>query len=202
MPDADMWSAFASLPKTSNVKRVGINLGAPGDRLDDDGTLWLDYPVQKTVAAWARNQRHGGAPSPDVPVSITPRKVEWLCRHPARIRGKGLKWVAASGCKGLRSLTVTLAPGAQDVKTCTVRLHFCELEDVKPGERLFDVALQGKTVLRRFDVAKEAGGRFRTLVREFRGIAVKHDLTVHLTPAPGAKVTEPVLSGVEIRVNE
>ena len=26
------------------VRRVGINLGAPGDRKADDGTLWLEYP--------------------------------------------------------------------------------------------------------------------------------------------------------------
>ena len=38
----------------------------------------------------------------------------------------------------------------------TVRLHFAEPDDVKPGERVFDVKLQGNVVLRDFDVVREA----------------------------------------------
>ncbi len=41
-----------------------------------------------------------------------------------------------------------------------VRLHFAELEDVAPGERVFDVLVQGKTVVENLDVVKEAGGVF------------------------------------------
>jgi len=39
------------------IRAVGINLGAPGDRRADNGTLWLEYP------------RVGG-PSPEIPVNI------------------------------------------------------------------------------------------------------------------------------------
>ena len=36
-----------------SIVRLGLNLGAPGDRQDAEGTLWLDYPSV-------------GGPSPDV----------------------------------------------------------------------------------------------------------------------------------------
>ncbi|NOX53165.1 MAG: hypothetical protein GXP27_01745 [Planctomycetes bacterium] len=36
----------------------------------------------------------------------------------------------------------------------TVRLHFAEIEDVVPGQRIFDVAIQGKTVAKQLDVIR------------------------------------------------
>jgi outer membrane protein assembly factor BamB len=76
----------------------------------------------------------------------------------------------------------------------TVRLTFAEMEGKKPGERMFDVSLQGKTALTKFDVVKEAGGPKRELTREFKGIDVSDWLTIGFAPAAG----EPMLSGVEI----
>jgi len=63
---------------------------------------------------------------------------------------------------------------------------------------VFDVKLQGKTVLRKLDVVKESGGRMHALVKTFH-VDVAEDLIIDLVAAkkkPG--VTEmPVLSGVE-----
>ena len=58
--------------------------------------------------------------------------------------------------------------------------------------------LQGKPVLTDFDVVREAGGPDRTLVRQFTHVGVKQDLTITLTPSPGAPLPDPILSGVEI----
>jgi len=37
-------------------------------------------------------------------------------------------------------------------------------------------------------------------VREFRDVAVKTDLTVTLTPSAGARNTQTLLSGIEVRI--
>ena len=76
-----------------------------------------------------------------------------------------------------------------------VTLHFAELQkDAKPGDRLFDVKLQGRTVLARLDVVQSAGGIERALTREFRLVNVSDKLVVELEPLKG----EPILSAIEV----
>ncbi|HOX07058.1 MAG TPA: PKD domain-containing protein [Planctomycetota bacterium] len=76
----------------------------------------------------------------------------------------------------------------------TVRLYFAEMEGKKPGERVFDVNVQGETAIKGLDVAKEAGGGKRQMVKELRGVAIADSLDVEFKAAAG----EPMLSGVEI----
>jgi hypothetical protein len=162
------------------VRRVAINLGAPGNRKATDGTLWLEHPAV-------------GGPSPRVPVAVQPENVRWFRRHESQVGGD-LPWVTASGAEGVRSVVVTLAKEGRAARSYTVRLYFAEPARLGPGERVFDVALQGRTVLRDFDVSKEAGGPGRGVVREFRGVTVGNDLTVTLTLSEGPG---PVLCGIE-----
>ena len=196
MPENELWT-FSSLqaPEGVRVKHVGINLGAPGDRLADDGVLWLDYPSV-------------GGPSPDIPVRIEPEKPQWFRRHSSVTEGAGLKWVGASGCNGITKLEIGLAPQDPqqgDSAAYTVRLYFADPDNDAPGRRVFDVGLQGDTVLRDLDIAKESGGRFRLLEREFKGVRVADKLIVTFSskssgaPVPG---TTPLLCGIDMVVEE
>ena len=74
----------------------------------------------------------------------------------------------------------------------TVRLHFSEPDGLPPGDRIFNVMLQGKTVLENFDPAKEGG----SVVREFTDVIIGANLRLTLKSAPGSKA-KPVLCGVE-----
>lgn len=56
-----------------------------------------------------------------------------------------------------------LAPNA----SVNVRLHFAELWWTAPGQRLFNVLINGQQVLTNFDVFSEAGGRLKALVKQF-----------------------------------
>jgi hypothetical protein len=106
-------------------------------------------------------------------------------------------WVAASGVKGLDRVTITLAPGAKAERRYTVRLHFTEPEAVAHGERVFDVLLQGRRVLEGLDIAKETGGAYRGLVKEFHGIAVGENLVLQFSMADGSK-RRPLICGIEV----
>jgi len=187
--DADAWT-FQSLPRgKENIRRVGINLGAPGDRLADDGTLWLDWPAE-------------GGPSPHVTVVVkgTDLLPVYFRRHPSAVRGEGLRWVAASGAEAIASLQLYLTPTTQPLRPAgkyTVSLHFAEPGSAAAGQRIFSVALQGREVLKDLDVAGQAGGALRPLVKTFRGVEVNDALTVTFQPAPNAEVPRPVLSGLE-----
>jgi hypothetical protein len=133
-----------------------------------------------------------------VEVRVSPAKPDWFRRHASQVEGGGPSWVAASGAKGIKSLTVDLNKDKGEERAYTVRLVFLEPDRLKPGQRVFSVALQGQPVLKDFDMVKEAGGPNRSLVKEFKGVRAKKDLTVTLTATAG----EPVLCGVEVIAEE
>ena len=56
-----------------------------------------------------------------------------------------------------------LHPGGQ----YRVRLHFAEVAYTGPGQRVFNVTLNGKPLLTKFDIFAEAGGKNKAIVREF-----------------------------------
>jgi hypothetical protein len=97
----------------------------------------------------------------------------------------------------------------QEPRPYTVRLFFAETagpgaDSCEVGRRVFNVLLQDRLVLEAFDIVKEAGKTNRTVVKEFKGISVKDDLKINLTPVaenqaePWPPAGEPLLCGVEI----
>ncbi len=85
-----------------------------------------------------------------------------------------------------------------------VRLHFAEPDNAAPGRRVFDVKLQGRTVLSNFDIAKAAKSANNAVTKEFRGIPVVEALFVDFVPksAGNARDQVPVVSGIELRTPE
>jgi hypothetical protein len=77
----------------------------------------------------------------------------------------------------------------------SVRLVFAELEGLGPGERVFDVVLQGRTVLEDFDIARAAGGAWCSVVLGFDDVAAHDQLRVRLVPKRGRP---PLLGGIEM----
>ena len=279
MPELETWThtEFGSNVKEGQrIKRVGINFGAPGDRMSDTGTLWLDVPSV-------------GGNSPYVHVTVKGARTNYFRRYSAPFQGEGPAWVMASGVRnaetilispetrkppppspapakkaeedddddkdkdedngngtanggngngntatnktaralsatntapsratGTNSTAATLAGTNQSSATLvstnkpepvytskltpapyTVRLYFAEPDSLRPGDRVFDVHLQRQPVLRNFDITTEAGGSLRGIVKEFRHIMLKDQLTITLKRAPG-KEYGPVICGVEL----
>ncbi|MCH7988379.1 MAG: hypothetical protein IID46_04415 [Planctomycetes bacterium] len=184
MPETELWTFNKIIGKQQSFKRIGLNFGAPGDRRGPNGTLWLDYPAV-------------GGPSPKIDVTVTPEEPEWFRRHSSQLQGDGLNWIAASGGKGIESVALKLGTQAGSARSYTVRLHFSEPDDIKPGERLFSVALQNRTVLKHFDIVQEAGGSHRAVVKEFTGISAETVLLLTLIPAETSRL-KPVLCGIEV----
>lgn len=185
MPQVEQWSTNDYPYDGHPVRRLGVNLGAPGDRRAGDGTLWLDFPSV-------------GGTSPDVPVVAEPAGIRWFYRHSSRLRGAVPGWIAGSGGEGIETLKVRLGAakaGEPAPPAYTVRLVFAEPAALSPGERVFSVALQGREVLRDFDIAAQTKGPDCGVVREFRGVTVPSgELSVQLRPRAG----KAVLCGLEV----
>jgi len=213
MPEVAYWTFdyYRSPSKPKPVRQVGINLGAPGNRYAENGTLWLEFPSV-------------GGPSPDVPVRAAYDKPQWYRHHNWRVEGE-YDWIGASGVTGLREIRVRMfiQPGEnpsrvdafdkhigqiptwsedqirgafEKPRPYTVRLYFAETQGAEIGQRLFDVSLQDQRVLEGFDIAKHAGGPNRLVVREFKGIHIKDDLKINFAPVAAGR--QPLLCGIEI----
>ncbi|MCP4173240.1 MAG: PQQ-binding-like beta-propeller repeat protein [Fuerstiella sp.] len=187
LPESEVWSysALSLDPKQDRIRRVGINLAAPGDRMADNGTMWFDAPSV-------------GGSSPSIPVDVKGDQLRKFRLHSSLVSGAGKPWVAGSGVEGLTSLTVGLGKSGSNSKRYTVRLHFSEPDPVSVGERVFNVSVQGNTVIEQLDVAKESGGRNRAIVREVRGIEADSRVRIDLEPVRG----RAILCGVEIVEND
>ena len=203
MPKLEYWTNNDMEWSGKRVQQVGINFGAPGDRMAENGTLWLDFPSV-------------GGNSPDIPVDVrfapedtawvqiyktignqrVEKKVGYVRTNAFDIKSDDHPYVAASGVNGARNIIITLAKEAAKPVSYHVKLYFAELEPAKASSRVFDVSVQGNPVLNGFNIAEAAGGMDRLYVKTVEGVKVKDKLEIQLTPAN--KGILPLLCGVEI----
>ena len=178
MPQSfEQWTAWGE-GSAEQIVRIGVNLGAPGDRMTHAGTLFLDYPSV-------------GGPSPEIKIETQPATPDFFYHHSLFTQAKrGWPWVCASGVQGIKSWRLSkLKPG-----TFTVRLYFIEPQHNAAGLRVFDLALQGQPVLTDFDIFVEAKGKMNCLVKEFADVKIDGECTISFTAHEG----KSLLSGIEL----
>ena len=119
------------------------------------------------------------------------------------IGAEALTYLGAEGQGHCTNFT-PLGLGAQRVlppRTFTVRLHFAEPDDdAQPGQRVFDVKLQGATVLTAFDMRKAAGAVRTAVVKEFKGVRAGPELSLEIVPKDAAltPANAPILCAFEL----
>ena len=116
--------------------------------------------------------------------------------------GEALCYLGMTGrelCKNFAPLGLGGAPRT-DTRPFTIRLHFAELDDVKVGQRVFNVKIGDQVVLKDFDVVKEAGGTRKALVKEFKSVRVGPSLSIEFIPVSKElkKENVPILSAIEV----
>jgi len=182
MPWMTYWTNSNYKWSGKQIKQLGLNLNAPGDRTSDDNTLWLEFPV---VA---------GA-SPEVPIKMDTIDYYEIRKDPISITSKNTPWISSSSIGGIRSMEITLSKESVDEEVYySVHLYFSEPEKIEKGERVFDVNIQGRKVLENFDIVSESGKRDKELVKSFSGILVGKTLKIEMDPKKG----NTILSGIEI----
>ena len=92
-------------------------------------------------------------------------------------------------------------PPALPSRRYTVRLHFAELDQVRPGQRVFDVKVQNKTVIKGLDVVSEADGRRTALIKQIEGVIASDTISIGLVPTTNSTLPT-ILSAIEIARDE
>jgi len=185
------WAYFSQPGRMTPVKRLALNLGAPGDRNDASGGLWLGYP------------RPAGSLVLPLQIGLTLFPGGSYFNHDAarlKIEDSEKPWVFCSGVQGVRQCTIPLAEPTDGRARYTVRLAFAELDHQAAGKRVFDIKLQGQAVAEKVDVFQQAGGRNKPLVKEFKGIEADRELSIEFVPAAANPAPDqmPVLQGIEV----
>lgn len=180
MPESfEQWSSWGATEiAPGTIQRVGVNFGAPGDRITRSGTLWLDYPSK-------------GGPSPKITGVAQPAKVNYHYQHSVWMHNVDPHpWVTASMAEGLEQFVLKdLKPGQY-----TVRLFFAEPESIKAGARVQTIKLQGQPRLVDFDIASEAGEPMTGVVRAFGEVAIDGDFRLEIAASQG----KTLISGIEL----
>ncbi|MHC4641112.1 MAG: outer membrane protein assembly factor BamB family protein, partial [Planctomycetota bacterium] len=196
-PDNQRWGIYSADGANTPVRRLAVNLGAPGDRRDSDGQLWLGYP---------RPALPGDRAAMGFSFELQTEFIDgggYIHRNSETesVTGTESPWVFTSCGRGLKRCVLPLQGKEDKQAEYTVRLYFAELENEQAKKRIFDIKLQGDTVLGGFDVVKEAGAPHKAIVREFKDIQVKDNLEIELVSKgknPSSMNEMPILCGVEV----
>jgi len=189
------WAIYSSVGSLTPVKHLAVNFGAPGDRRDARGTVWLTYPRPKPYretgleaklrmdVTFAEEGGYDAANEDTTPIA-----------------GTETPWLFTSRVRGLTECAIPLRGPDDGPALYDVTLYFTDAENDSAGKRLFDVKLQGDIAAPNLDVAAESGGIRRALVRRVAGVRVVDKLTIELvskTP-DAAPDGAPLLNAIEI----
>jgi len=187
----NVWGVYGAVGAKTPVRHMALNLGAPGDRRDRAGKLWLGYP------------RPSSRPGIDLSFSLKQRVARgggFYSKNAESfaVEGAAVPWVHASGVIGMTRCELPLLSQGQDPATYTVRLMFVTEPDERRGQRVFDVKLQGRTVLADFE-ARDRKHR-RAVIKEFKKIPVTERLVIELVPKHQKSTAAqlPRLCGIEV----
>ena len=208
MPEVETWTYAGVFKPGSNI---GLNFGAPGDRLDGDGTFWKDVSVKgfrkpkppKKPKPSEKPVEIKVPPEPPVGVRIKGKKrekgeeeekEECFNYHSSAFTGTSHVWVGASGILAASSITIDT-----DIAPAALRLYFAEPDiSAKTGRRVFTVSLDGKEVLKDFDILAAAGVPRKVIAREFKYSKTDGPIEITLKAASG----RTLLCGVELLVEK
>ena len=80
--------------------------------------------------------------------------------------------------------------------THTLTLKFAEIHFTRPGQRVFNVSINGQSVLSNFDILAQAGGAMRAVDRNFSFNATGGTVSILFTPG---SVNNPSINAIQIQ---
>ncbi len=181
------WAIYSSVGTKTPVRHLALNLGAPGDRKDAHGTVWLSYPRYKAYQET----------SLDVKLDLQPKfrsggGYEAVNENALTINSDQPEWLYTSWAQGLEKITLPLLGKDDKPAKFTVQLHFANVRDKDEGAT-FDVQFNGETVVKGVKL-DAAGKEAASVVSEVKDVAVTDHLTIALVSSNGT----PLLNAIKV----
>lgn len=183
------WSIYSSVGMQTPVQQLALNLGAPGDRKDAHGTLWLSYPRYRAYQET----------SLDVKLDLQPEfgtdgGYRDLNENSVSVAQTNTPWLYTSWIANLQSITLPLLGKGDSPAKFSVELHFAETPDEGGVFALFDVQFNGKTVLDDVTLKHSSEAEFKAIVQTIDNVAVTENLQISLVSKSG----KPSLCAVKV----
>jgi outer membrane protein assembly factor BamB len=192
------WAISSSVGAMTPVKHLAINLGAPGDRRDARGTVWLAYPRPKPYKETSLETKL------ELDVKFLVKGGYTAVNEESNpIAGTDTPWIFTSWARGVTECRIPLRSPEDKPADYDVTLYFADVENDATGSRVFDVKVQGREAEQNLDIVAESGGPSRALVRRVQGVSVADKLTIELaSKSPDASSVQlPILSAIEISIS-
>jgi len=205
MPEMDAWtiSNTAQFPTDQRAKHLGLNFGAPGDRRDQHGLIWLAFP-------------HVVDEAPDFQIAFE-GDAHFFQDHATTKLDAAIPWVAASGVEGLSKVTFHLKPKVKEpvegdkkakkddcadpsgveeespasAEPYRLKFHFGVPRHAPSEPREFGIRVNGKPVA---DAISLGGPDKQSATFSVDHVLLGEQVEIEFTAAKG----QPVLSGVEL----
>lgn len=181
------WAIYSSVGVQTPVQQLALNLGAPGDRKDAHGTLWLSYPRYRAYRET----------SLDIKLDLEAKFAKDGGFRSINENAPGLQktetpWLYTSWAERLDQITLPLLGKGDAAADFTVQLHFANAGEDNAVAK-FDVQLNGQVVLEDVTLSPVGVGDANgTVVHDLKNVRVTDNLTIALTPKEGAAVLNAI----------
>jgi outer membrane protein assembly factor BamB len=184
------WTIHSAVGMKLPVASMSINFGAPGDRKDATGKLWLSYPRRKAYqetsldiaidlkTEFSKGSRYSG--TSDTSISVRDAEIPWLY---------------TSWAEGLHKFELPLIGPDDSSASYRVRMHFANEWRDSVESIVFDVKIQGETAITDIVLQAPNLNEVTTLMLDIPSVQVDDQLRVELIPKQG----EPRLSAIEVQ---
>jgi hypothetical protein len=172
---ASVQASTTTLSASSGVSIASINAGGPAESNSGGG----DNPFVADEDYSTGGTTYSVTNTITIPASITTTAAPAAVYQSAR--------------QGTVTYTI---PGLTAGTSYTVRLHFAELYFSAAGDRVFNVAINGTTVLSNFDIYATAKANFTAVVEQFTATANSSGQIV--IAYTNGTIDQPMINGVEV----
>lgn len=188
-PPRRQWSIHSAVGVKFPVESMSINFGAPGDRKDAAGQLWLSYPrrkaYQETSLDLALDLRAAFRPDGGY-TGISDTSIT--------VQAEQNPWLYTSWAEGLKNFELPLLGPQDPPANYRITMHFNSDWREEAEAVVFDVQMQGETVLNDVTLTPSETHAIVPLVLTIPSVRVTDQLRVDLISKQG----EPRLSALEL----